>query len=94
MYGTIFTKWNWHELFNGKFASLGLGISDYIILTLAVLLILYVSLASRAGSFREKLSKKPLIVRYLSYFGLIISILIFGAYGIGYDSSQFIYSQF
>jgi len=94
MYGTIFTKRNWHELFTGGLATLGLGLSDYIILILSVLLILYVSLASRTGSFRQKLSAKPLAVRYLAYFALIISILIFGAYGIGYDASQFIYSQF
>jgi len=94
MYGTIFTKWNWNELFNGGLATLGLQLSDYIILILAVLLMLYVSLASRTVSFREKLAAKPLAVRYLAYFVLIISILIFGAYGIGYDSSQFIYSQF
>lgn len=94
MYGTIFTKWNWGELFNGGLASLGLGLSDYIILILGVLLILYISLASRSASFREKLAAKPLALRYLSYFVLIISILVFGAYGVGYDASQFIYSQF
>jgi len=94
MYGTIFTKWNWNELFNGGLIGLGLSLSDYIILILAVLLILYVSLASRSVSFRVKLAAKPLTVRYLAYFALIISILIFGAYGVGYDASQFIYSQF
>ena len=94
MYGTIFTKWNWNELFGGSLLRLGLSIEDYIVLLVSCLLILYVSLASRSGSFREKLAAKPLIVRYLSYFLLILSILIFGAYGVGYDSSQFIYSQF
>jgi hypothetical protein len=94
MYGTVFTKWNWNELFNGGLLGLGLNISDYIVLILAVFIILYVSLKSRSFSFREQLATKPLTVRYLSYFILIISILIFGAYGVGYDSSQFIYSQF
>ena len=94
MYGTVFTKWNWNELFNGGVLGLGLNISDYIVLILAVFIILYVSLKSRSFSFREQLATKPLTVRYLSYFILIISILIFGAYGVGYDSSQFIYSQF
>lgn len=94
MYGTIFTKWNWNELFNGGLLGLGLHISDYIVLILAVLFILYVSLSSRSVGFREQLVAKPLTTRYLTYFVLIISILIFGAYGVGYDSSQFIYSQF
>jgi D-alanyl-lipoteichoic acid acyltransferase DltB (MBOAT superfamily) len=94
MYGTVFTRWNWNELFNGGLMGLGLSISDYIVLILAVLLILYVSLASRSVGYREQLASKPLTVRYLSFFILIISILIFGAYGVGYDASQFIYSQF
>ncbi|TAH66553.1 MAG: MBOAT family protein [Anaerolineaceae bacterium] len=94
MYGTVFTKWNWNEIFNGGLLGLGLTISDYIVLILAVLFILYVSLASRSVGYRQQLARKPLTMRYLSYFLLIISILIFGAYGVGYDASQFIYSQF
>lgn len=94
MYGTIFTKWNWNELFNGGLLGLGLSVEDYIVLLFAILLMLFVSLASRSESFRDRLATKPLSVRYLSYCLLIISVLIFGAYGVGYDSSQFIYSQF
>ena len=94
MYGTVFTKWNWNELINGGLLGLGLTRWDYLVLIIAVLIILYVSLASRSKSYREILLTKPLLVRYLAYFALIISILIFGAYGVGYDSSQFIYSQF
>jgi hypothetical protein len=94
MYRTVFTRWNWTELFSGELLGLGLTMSDYIVLILAVLLVLYVSLASRSVGFREQLAAKPLTVRYLSYFALVIAILIFGAYGVGYDASQFIYSQF
>ena len=94
MYGTIFTKWNLNELFNGGLLGLGLSMADYMVLLLSVLLTLCVSLASRSESFRERLATKPLAVRYILYFVLILSILIFGAYGVGYDSSQFIYSQF
>lgn len=94
MYGTILTKWNWNELFNGGLLGLGLTLSDYIVLVIAVLIMLYVSLKSKSVSFREQLATKPLTARYLAYFALIISVLIFGAYGVGYDASQFIYSQF
>ncbi|NLJ97338.1 MAG: MBOAT family protein [Clostridiales bacterium] len=94
MYGTIFTRWNWRDLFNGSLLELGLTMADYMVLLFAVLLILWVSLASRRESFRERLASWPMALRYISYFVLIISILIFGAYGVGYDSSQFIYSQF
>lgn len=94
MYGSIVTKWNLGELFRGGFMELGLNVGDYLVLLLSVSLLLFVSLQSRGKSFREKLAVKPMALRYVTYFLLFIAILIFGAYGIGYDSNQFIYSRF
>jgi len=28
------------------------------------------------------------------WYGLFLVVLLFGAYGVGYDASQFIYNQF
>lgn len=94
MYGTILTKWNLPELFQGGKALFGLSPADYIVFAAGAALMLFVSLRSRAESFRDILARRPLIVRYAVYFALIIAILLFGAYGPGYDSSQFIYSRF
>ncbi len=94
MYGTIFTKWNLPELFRGGLMQLGLTIADYVVLILAVSLLLVVSLQSRDGSMREKLAGRHLLLRYTAYFVLFLAVLLFGAYGIGYDSNQFIYSRF
>lgn len=94
MYGTIFTKNNYNELFNGGLLNLGLSIEDYAILTVCVAIIFIVSMIQRSGSVRDKLAAKPIALRYVIYFALFLAILIFGAYGVGYDSSQFIYSQF
>ena len=55
---------------------------------------LIVSLIGRSGSVREKLSKQPMVLRYGVYAALFLGVLIFGAYGIGFDASQFIYNQF
>ena len=94
MYGTIVTRWNYGELFTGGLMHLGLSLADYLVLILAVFLLLVVSLTGRSGSVREKLAASPLTVQYATYAILFITILILGAYGVGYDSSQFIYSQF
>jgi len=94
MYGTIITKWNVDELFRGGFMQLGLTISDYLIIILSVVLLLMVSLIGRSGSVRQKLYQRPFVLRYATYFALFLAILILGAYGVGYDSNQFIYSQF
>lgn len=92
--GTIFTDWNVQELFQGGFLKLGLTTPDYIILLLAVGLLLSVSLMQRSGSVREKLATKPAAIRYCTNFVLFLSIIVFGAYGVGYNAAQFIYSQF
>lgn len=94
MYGTIFTKPNIMELFRGGLMQLGLSLHDYIVLTLAVILLLIVSLAGRKGSVRERIARRPLMIQYAAYFVIFLTVLILGAYGVGYDSSQFIYSQF
>ncbi len=94
MYGTIVTRFNYDELFTGGLMQLGLSIADYLVLIAAVAFMLAVSLLGRSGSVREKLASRPLAVRYATYFILLLVILIFGAYGVGYDANQFIYSQF
>lgn len=94
MYGTIVTKFNYNELFQGALMQLGLTLSDYFVLVIGVTLLLAISLIQRSGSVREKLATRPLLIRYATYFAILLAILILGAYGVGYDASQFIYSQF
>jgi hypothetical protein len=94
MYGTIVTRFNYSELFTGGMMRLGLSHADYLVLIVAAAVMLAASLLGRSGSVREKLALKPLTFRYAAYFILLLAIIIFGAYGVGYDANQFIYSQF
>ena len=68
--------------------------ADWGVILAGVLAMLIVSLIGRSGSVREKLSKQPMALRYGVYAALFLGVLIFGAYGIGFDASQFIYNQF
>ena len=94
MFGTIFTTWNWNEIFNGSLMGLGLGMADYVILFAGLVLLITVSLFGRSGSVREKIAAKPYAVRVAVWFGLFLIVILLGNYGIGYDASQFIYNQF
>lgn len=94
MFGTMFTKWNWNVLFSANMLNLGLTVTDYVILFAGLLLLVAVSLLQRSGSVREKIVAKPLPVRAAVWYGLFLIVLLFGAYGVGYDASQFIYNQF
>ncbi len=53
-----------------------------------------VSLIQRKGSVRERIAAKPYPLRFALWYGLFLAVLLAGAYGIGYDASQFIYNQF
>jgi len=94
MWGTMVTERNWRIVFDGSLLGLGLSMADYVILLLGVVLLVWVSLKQRNGAVREYISAKPYWVKFVIWYGLFLSVLIFGAYGIGYDASQFIYNQF
>ncbi len=94
MFGTVFTHLNIREVLGGGLLNLGLSTPDYMVLILSITLMIAVSLKQRAGSVRERLYKKPLMLRYCTNFALFFSTIVFGAYGAGYNASQFIYSQF
>ena len=91
---SMFTTWNWGDVFSGTMLKLGLGSHDYILLAVGLAIVLGVSLCKvKWGSVRELLyAKKP--VFYVLMGLLFVGILIFGAYGIGFDASGFIYNQF
>lgn len=91
---SMFTKGNWQILWDGSLLDLGMEPLDYLILALGVVLMVLVSLWQRNGSVREKIARKCYPLRFCLWYGLFLLVLLLGAYGIGYDSSQFIYNQF
>ena len=90
----MFTVRNWSVLWDGSLMALGLSGLDYGILAAGLLLMLGVSLAQRSGSVREKIRTLRYPARFAIWYGLFLAVLLMGAYGIGYDASQFIYNQF
>lgn len=92
--GTVFTDFNWREAFSGTLLQLGLTGADYIVSFCGVIVMFAVScVQEKRGSVREALWEKP-ILGYAVFFILAVAVLTFGAYGVGYDASQFIYNQF
>ena len=94
MFGTLFTEHNWHILWDGSLLGIGLSAVDYGVLLGGLILLVAVSLLQRSGSVRDRIAAKPYPVRFLVWYGLFLVVLLAGAYGIGYDASQFIYNQF
>ena len=95
MFGSMFTTFNAGKLFGGALLELGLDRGDYIVASVAIVAVFLVSLYKyiRGVNLRDFLFEKyPLFV--LSCVLLFVSIVVFGAYGAGFDAAQFIYNQF
>ncbi len=94
MFFNMLTYYNWKEIGVQEMLGLGITAADYGILVIGTVLLITVSLMGRSGSVREKIAGKPAAVRFFIWYGLFLAVLLFGAYGEGYDASQFIYNQF
>ena len=93
MIGSIFVTPNWNSLWNGNVLSLGLNIWDYIVILSVCLIMIIVSALNETKDVRERLWGHPTWSTAITT-SLLFFILIFGAYGVGYDANQFIYNQF
>ena len=70
-------------------------IRTYIPALLGCVLLFIVSFVQEKGySVREVINKKPMVVRVVITALGTVAIILFGAYGIGYDASSFIYSNY
>ncbi len=90
----IFTNFTFVK-FNKEIFSLGLDIKDYAIILIALVFIFIMSLLKEKGiNVRENISNKNIVIRWILYYALIVSIVIFGAYGPGYAPVDPIYADF
>ncbi len=92
LWGSMFTTFNWGEALGGIF-DLGLDGADFVILALGCLLMAAVSSLGAKRDVRERLYDRP-VLSWLAFGSLFLCILLLGAYGVGFDASQFIYNQF
>lgn len=92
----LFTRWNPWVLFNESMYSLGLDRREMNILFFSLLVLLLVDLLRylRKENVAAFLMKQNLWFRWLVVFGLIVMILVYGEYGLNFDSAQFIYFNF
>jgi D-alanyl-lipoteichoic acid acyltransferase DltB (MBOAT superfamily) len=93
-FGSMFVATNWSVLWDGSLLQIGLSMLDYGILLFGAIVMLCVSLVQTRGSVRDQIAARPYPVRFVIWYGLFLLVLLLGAYGIGYDASQFIYNRF
>ena len=95
IFKSIFTVKNIGMIFNGELYKIGFLTGDFIIILVSIIIMFIISYIQEKGHLiREDISKQNLPFRWILYYGIIFSIIIFGIYGQGYNVSDFIYGQF
>ena len=97
MFKSIFNVRNNLEIvFNGKAFLYGnLTAKDLIVLVISISIFILTSiLREHKISIREKFDKQNIAFKWIVLYGLMLSIIVFGIYGKGYDVQNFIYGQF
>ncbi len=80
-----------------EISKLGLVASDYIILLAGAIIILIASIIQERHldtDIRTMLDSKPFALRFLLLYLGIMTVVIFGIYGSGYNAADFVYMQF
>ena len=94
MWWSMVARPNLNALFTGKMPLWELLTpSQWGVVLVSVVIICLVSHAGAKAPVRHSLAKNGVLTCAV-FCALLVAVLIFGAYGIGYDASQFIYTQF
>jgi hypothetical protein len=89
---SIFTGFNFPKFIGDGITGLGLNAAGYAGASIGLIITILVSVLQRKGEdIRDVLSRKKAPVRYIAVCAVFFAVLIFGAYGQGYDATQFIY---
>ena len=91
----IFTDFDGACLTNGTVLSLGNDWQDFLIMGIGVLVVGIVEVLQEKGhTIRLELARRPVVLRYAVFLALVIGVIVFGAYGTGYETVAPIYGQF
>lgn len=75
--------------------SIGLDRGNWFMISFGIVVLIIVDMIHERGySVFYLVNRQTLWFRWILYLGLIWCIILFGIYGVDYDSSQFIYFQF
>lgn len=87
---------DWWSLFDKSIYQMGLDVTEIHILSLGLLVVLSVELMQyfKKKLFAEFMTEQWTVFRWICLIAMLVVCIIFGYYGPGFDSAQFIYFQF
>lgn len=84
----------WH-FFDQSLYTYGLDRQNFQLVILCILGLMFVEFKQAHGySFTQHIDNKRIWIRWIIYLAAIFFVLIFGAYGAGYDASSFVYANY
>ena len=95
MFRSIFEDFQIRQLWDGTLLELGLQQSDIAVVVAGCIVAAAVGMIKERGiCVRERLAGCRLPVRWCAYYALILAVIIFAAYGDGYQKVDLIYAGF
>jgi len=95
MFGSIFHGFELHRLWDGSLLHLGLSVPDLGITVVGILVVAVYDILKERGMLNwSKLQQMKVPSRWLLYYVLIFAVILFGAYGTGYQQVDLIYAGF
>lgn len=95
----MFTKmikgFSFEQIMHGTILKMGIDIYDIGIIVTVIILVFIISVFKEKGiNVRKAISEKNIIIRWSLYYALIISIILFGTYGLGIVPLDPMYANF
>lgn len=95
MFGKMAGEFSPASFRDGTILTPGMDVQDFVIVGISVVIVAVIHILSEKKiSVREELARKNRAVRWAAYYGLILFIILFGAYGVGYIPVDPIYAAF
>ena len=95
LFKRMVTDFSFSTLDNRLLKTLHADRYDFAIVGVTLLIIFVVSVLNEKGvCIRESLSKKHVVIRWAVLYALLLYIIIFGAYGLGYKPVDPMYAQY
>lgn len=95
MFKMMLTEFSFARFNLESMEAFGIDVQDMVVVAVALLIVWITSVLKERGiELREALAKRPVAVRWAVVYSLILFIVIFGAYGLGYIPVDPIYANF
>ncbi len=95
LFYSIFDGFTFKNIFDGTLMNFGLDVYDFIIIGVTIVIVFVVSvLKEKEVEIRKKVANFNIVLRWIIYLALIMFVVIFGAYGPGYQAIDPIYANY